>query len=109
MVAPSDPDKWPANNKRNWLVFYNAHGTTLRGAGLIDGKGQKWWELPCKTDKVIYFEVFIYYHWHSKKNEVTPTYRVAVLVSEINLGCLFFPLLISSAGPGRIQRPRSIL
>jgi len=36
-------------------VFYNAHGTTLRGAGLIDGKGQKWWELPCKTDKVIYF------------------------------------------------------
>ncbi|KAG2597077.1 polygalacturonase At1g48100-like [Panicum virgatum] len=51
IVAPSDPDKWPANTKRNWLVFYNAHGTTLRGAGLIDGKGQKWWELPCKTDK----------------------------------------------------------
>ncbi|PUZ57092.1 hypothetical protein GQ55_5G400000 [Panicum hallii var. hallii] len=51
IVAPSDPDKWPANNKRNWLVFYNAHGTTLRGAGLIDGKGQKWWELPCKVHK----------------------------------------------------------
>ncbi|CAO2203307.1 unnamed protein product [Urochloa humidicola] len=51
MVAPSDPDRWPSNNKRNWLVFYNAHGTTLRGAGLIDGKGQKWWELPCKEHK----------------------------------------------------------
>lgn len=51
ILAPSDPDKWPANNKRNWLVFYNAHGTTLRGAGLIDGNGQKWWELPCKVHK----------------------------------------------------------
>ncbi|CAL4976677.1 unnamed protein product [Urochloa decumbens] len=51
MVAPSDPDRWPANSKRNWLVFYNAHGTTLRGAGVIDGKGQKWWELPCKEHK----------------------------------------------------------
>ncbi|KAJ1283460.1 hypothetical protein BS78_03G129900 [Paspalum vaginatum] len=51
IVAPADPDKWPANSKRNWLVFYQTHGVALRGAGLIDGKGQKWWELPCKTHK----------------------------------------------------------
>jgi hypothetical protein len=51
IVAPSDPDKWPANSKHNWLLFYQAHGMSLKGAGLIDGKGQKWWELPCKSQK----------------------------------------------------------
>ncbi|TVU21305.1 hypothetical protein EJB05_30933, partial [Eragrostis curvula] len=51
IVAPSDPETWPANSKRNWLVFYQAHGMSLRGAGLIDGKGQKWWDLPCKPHK----------------------------------------------------------
>ncbi|XP_062209010.1 polygalacturonase At1g48100-like [Phragmites australis] len=51
IVAPSDPNTWPANSKRNWLVFYQAHGVSLRGAGLIDGKGQKWWDLPCKPHR----------------------------------------------------------
>jgi hypothetical protein len=51
IVAPSDPDAWPASSKRNWLVFYQAHGVSLRGAGTIDGKGQKWWDLPCKPHK----------------------------------------------------------
>ncbi|PWZ12201.1 Polygalacturonase [Zea mays] len=51
IVAPSDPDTWPANSKRNWLLFYQAHGMSLQGAGLIDGRGQKWWELPCKSHK----------------------------------------------------------
>uniref|UniRef100_A0ACD5VS05 Uncharacterized protein n=1 Tax=Avena sativa TaxID=4498 RepID=A0ACD5VS05_AVESA len=51
IVAPSDPTTWPANSKRNWLVFYKAHGMSLSGAGLIDGKGQKWWDLPCKPHK----------------------------------------------------------
>ncbi|CAD6231703.1 unnamed protein product [Miscanthus lutarioriparius] len=52
IVAPSDPDKW-LGNKRNWLLFYQAHGMSLQGAGLIDGKGQKWWELPCKSQKAM--------------------------------------------------------
>jgi hypothetical protein len=52
IVAPSDPTTWPANSKRNWLVFYKADGVSLTGAGLIDGKGQKWWDLPCKPHKV---------------------------------------------------------
>uniref|UniRef100_A0ACD5W0B5 Uncharacterized protein n=1 Tax=Avena sativa TaxID=4498 RepID=A0ACD5W0B5_AVESA len=51
IVAPSDPTTWPANGKRNWLVFYKAHGVSLSGAGLIDGKGQKWWDLTCKPHK----------------------------------------------------------
>ncbi|KAL6850435.1 hypothetical protein ACP4OV_021062 [Aristida adscensionis] len=48
IVAPGDPETWPANSKRKWLVFYRAHGVSLRGGGLIDGKGHKWWDLPCK-------------------------------------------------------------
>uniref|UniRef100_A0ACD5TQZ6 Uncharacterized protein n=1 Tax=Avena sativa TaxID=4498 RepID=A0ACD5TQZ6_AVESA len=51
IVAPSEPTTWPANGKRNWLVFYKAHGVSLSGSGLIDGKGQKWWDLPCKPHK----------------------------------------------------------
>ncbi|KAM3411340.1 hypothetical protein ACQJBY_003154 [Aegilops geniculata] len=51
IVAPSEPTTWPANSKRNWLVFYKADGMALRGSGLIDGKGQKWWDLPCKPHK----------------------------------------------------------
>ena len=56
IVAPSDPTTWPANSKRNWLVFYKADGVSLTGAGLIDGKGQKWWDLPCKPHKVRRYE-----------------------------------------------------
>uniref|UniRef100_A0A0D9UZZ8 Pectate lyase superfamily protein domain-containing protein n=1 Tax=Leersia perrieri TaxID=77586 RepID=A0A0D9UZZ8_9ORYZ len=51
IVAPSDPASWPANNRRSWLVFYRADGVSLVGSGLIDGKGQKWWDLPCKPHK----------------------------------------------------------
>ncbi|XP_006645792.2 polygalacturonase At1g48100-like [Oryza brachyantha] len=51
IVAPSDPATWPANNRRNWLIFYRADGVSLVGSGLIDGKGQKWWDLPCKPHK----------------------------------------------------------
>lgn len=53
IVAPSDPTTWPACSKRSWLVFYKADGMSMRGAGLIDGKGQKWWDLPCKSHKVV--------------------------------------------------------
>lgn len=33
-------------------MFYRTDGLTLRGGGLIDGKGEKWWDLPCKPHKV---------------------------------------------------------
>ncbi|KAJ4783424.1 Pectin lyase-like superfamily protein [Rhynchospora pubera] len=51
IVAPSEPDLWPVNSRRNWLIFYKADGLTLRGGGLIDGRGEKWWDLPCKPHK----------------------------------------------------------
>ncbi|RDY06437.1 Polygalacturonase, partial [Mucuna pruriens] len=49
---PDGPDSWPLNsNKRQWLVFYGINGMLMKGSGLIDGRGEKWWNLPCKPHK----------------------------------------------------------
>ncbi|KAL8027242.1 hypothetical protein ABFX02_14G082600 [Erythranthe guttata] len=53
MMPPDGPNSWPKNfSKRQWLVFYRINGMTMQGGGLIDGRGQKWWDLPCKPHKV---------------------------------------------------------
>ncbi|WJX85198.1 galacturonan 1,4-alpha-galacturonidase [Trifolium repens] len=52
IMAPDGPESWPKNNsRRQWLVFYRINGMSLEGSGLIDGRGQKWWDLPCKPHK----------------------------------------------------------
>nr|CAD1828599.1 unnamed protein product [Ananas comosus var. bracteatus] len=53
ILAPDNPDSWPSNSRRNWLVFYRTDGIALQGGGLIDGRGEKWWNLPCKPHKGI--------------------------------------------------------
>lgn len=53
VMPPDGPDYWPSNNsKRQWLVFYRADGMSMQGSGLIDGRGEKWWNLPCKPHRV---------------------------------------------------------
>ncbi|CAA6653901.1 unnamed protein product [Spirodela intermedia] len=52
LMPPDGPDEWPASNsRRQWLVFYRANGLTMRGGGMIDGRGEKWWNLPCKPHR----------------------------------------------------------
>ncbi|CAN6467220.1 unnamed protein product [Victoria cruziana] len=52
MSPPDGPESWPEkSSKRQWLVFYRLHDMTLQGKGMIDGRGQKWWELPCKPHR----------------------------------------------------------
>ncbi|KAK4794403.1 hypothetical protein SAY86_012397 [Trapa natans] len=52
IMPPDGPESWPMNkSKRQWLVFYRVNGMSMQGGGLIDGKGQKWWNLPCKPHK----------------------------------------------------------
>ncbi|CAM8973747.1 unnamed protein product [Rhodiola kirilowii] len=52
VMPPDGPESWPEkNSKRQWLVFYRVDGLTLQGGGVIDGRGQKWWDLPCKPHK----------------------------------------------------------
>ncbi|KAK7269573.1 hypothetical protein RIF29_22305 [Crotalaria pallida] len=52
LMPPDGPESWPNNiSKRQWLIFYRVNGMSLEGGGLIDGRGQKWWDLPCKPHK----------------------------------------------------------
>ncbi|TKY61676.1 Polygalacturonase protein [Spatholobus suberectus] len=52
LMPPDGPESWPENNSRHqWLVFYRINGMSLEGGGLIDGRGEKWWDLPCKPHK----------------------------------------------------------
>ncbi|PSS28893.1 Polygalacturonase [Actinidia chinensis var. chinensis] len=52
LMPPDGPNSWPkSNNRRQWLVFYRVNGISMQGGGLIDGRGEKWWNLPCKPHK----------------------------------------------------------
>ncbi|KAK8473696.1 hypothetical protein PHAVU_001G215900 [Phaseolus vulgaris] len=56
LMPPDGPESWPKNNSRHqWLVFYRINGMSMEGSGLIDGRGEKWWDLPCKPHKAIRF------------------------------------------------------
>lgn len=49
IMAPEGPECWARNNsRRQWLVFYRVKEMLLTGGGLIEGRGQGWWSLPCK-------------------------------------------------------------
>lgn len=53
LVPPDGPESWPKNASRHqWLVFYRINEMSLQGGGVIDGKGEKWWNLPCKPHRV---------------------------------------------------------
>ncbi|KAL0436021.1 UNVERIFIED_CONTAM: Polygalacturonase [Sesamum radiatum] len=52
IMPPDGPDSWPKNySRRQWLVFYRVDEISLQGGGLIDGRGEQWWNLPCKPHK----------------------------------------------------------
>ncbi|XP_022897298.1 polygalacturonase At1g48100-like [Olea europaea var. sylvestris] len=54
VMPPDGPDSWPRTfSKRQWLVFYRINGMLMQGGGLIDGRGENWWNLPCKPHKGI--------------------------------------------------------
>lgn len=55
LMPPDGPECWPpSDNRRQWLVFSNLDGLTLRGTGTIEGNGEKWWNLPCKPHRVAF-------------------------------------------------------
>uniref|UniRef100_A0A0D9VTJ9 Pectate lyase superfamily protein domain-containing protein n=1 Tax=Leersia perrieri TaxID=77586 RepID=A0A0D9VTJ9_9ORYZ len=56
LMPPDDPDCWPpSDNKRQWFVFSNLNGLTLRCSGTIEGNGEDWWNLPCKPHRLVRF------------------------------------------------------
>ncbi|EPS66872.1 polygalacturonase, partial [Genlisea aurea] len=50
LVAPEDPTVWEGLDLRKWLYFNRVDNFTVEGGGMIDGTGQKWWEMSCKTN-----------------------------------------------------------
>ncbi|CAO2836679.1 unnamed protein product [Amaranthus hypochondriacus] len=58
IIAPDGPESWPNEiRKTQWIIFHKTHGLSVQGKGLINGRGHKWWDLPCKP------------HHHNKKKE----------------------------------------
>lgn len=54
LMPPDGQKQWPPNtNKQDWLLFKGVHGMLMQGTGLINGRGEKWWDLPRKPHKVI--------------------------------------------------------
>ncbi|KAL8101119.1 polygalacturonase At1g48100-like [Apium graveolens] len=52
LMPPDGPKLWPSkNSKHQWLVFYRIDKMSLQGGGVINGRGEKWWNLPCKPHK----------------------------------------------------------
>ncbi|XP_010418948.1 PREDICTED: polygalacturonase At1g48100-like [Camelina sativa] len=51
IVSPDGPRSWPSNYQRQWMMFYRVNGLSIQGSGFINGRGQKWWNLPCKPHK----------------------------------------------------------
>ncbi|KAF3785548.1 Polygalacturonase [Nymphaea thermarum] len=52
IMPPDGPDSWPESApSAQWLTFYELDGATLRGSGSVQGRGEKWWNLPCKPHR----------------------------------------------------------
>ncbi|XP_058226738.1 probable polygalacturonase At1g80170 isoform X2 [Rhododendron vialii] len=49
IVAPDSPDAWEGRDKGQWLIFDSVNGLDVNGPGTIDGRGQGWWDISCKT------------------------------------------------------------
>ncbi|MCL7047991.1 hypothetical protein MKW94_028332 [Papaver nudicaule] len=52
LMPPDGPYLWPkSESMAQWLVFNQVHSMTLTGNGIIEGNGEKWWDLPCKPHR----------------------------------------------------------
>jgi hypothetical protein len=57
-MAPDGPKAWKQKNGKldSWVVFQSITGMSLQGDGLIDGRGEKWWNLHKRPEKVSNFK-----------------------------------------------------
>ena len=55
------PECWAKNStKLQWIIFDRTDGLRVQGNGLIDGRGENWWNLPCKPHRVIHLSSLQY-------------------------------------------------
>ncbi|XP_051145098.1 probable polygalacturonase At1g80170 isoform X2 [Andrographis paniculata] len=61
LVAPENPSDWSSCNGepcQEWIHFFGVDGLSVVGRGTIDGRGQKWWDMPAfqiAAAKNVYF------------------------------------------------------
>ncbi|KAF3453693.1 hypothetical protein FNV43_RR04134 [Rhamnella rubrinervis] len=48
VLAPDSPQAWEGLDPSQWLVFHGVSGLRVSGSGLIDGRGNGWWEQSCR-------------------------------------------------------------
>ncbi|XP_043817328.1 polygalacturonase ADPG1-like [Manihot esculenta] len=48
IIAPDDPNDWKGLNSGKRLTFRYVDGLTVSGNGLLDGRGQGWWDISCR-------------------------------------------------------------
>ncbi|XP_068653437.1 probable polygalacturonase At1g80170 [Aristolochia californica] len=48
IIAPKEPRVWDGLNPRKWLYFHGVDYLVVKGGGIINGMGKKWW--ACKLD-----------------------------------------------------------
>ncbi|KAB1202085.1 hypothetical protein CJ030_MR8G018178 [Morella rubra] len=58
LMAPDGPKSWKSKTiKQGWLHFKGISGMTLQGRGLIDGRGERWWNHHSRPDKALSFHL----------------------------------------------------
>ncbi|KDP37098.1 hypothetical protein JCGZ_06154 [Jatropha curcas] len=51
IIAPDGSNPWMENNVGRWLAFRDVHGLNITGDGMLDGRGERWWDF-CKHHRV---------------------------------------------------------
>ncbi|XP_068647869.1 probable polygalacturonase At1g80170 isoform X2 [Aristolochia californica] len=51
IIAPKEPKVWHGLNPLKWLYFHGVDYLVVKGGGVINGMGEKWWAQSCKVDK----------------------------------------------------------
>ncbi|KAI4379283.1 hypothetical protein MLD38_005601 [Melastoma candidum] len=49
IVGPTDPEEWEGLDTTRWMYFHGIIHLTIEGGGIVNGRGDKWWERICKT------------------------------------------------------------
>ncbi|KAI3840975.1 hypothetical protein MKW92_031378 [Papaver armeniacum] len=51
IVAPISPTEWgwPTEIIGKWIQFRHVHGLTVNGGGIINGRGNRWWDISCNN------------------------------------------------------------